>query len=91
MVDPSPQIEAQIDAICVQIPIPKRIFIGSERGELASSQDKGSWNERLEARHNNYLTPRVVATFVDRLITLKVLPEPVEYQIEWPNLNDLTA
>jgi hypothetical protein len=34
--DPSSQIGAQLDSICIQLGIPKRIFMGSERGELAS-------------------------------------------------------
>jgi hypothetical protein len=36
--DPASQIDTQITAICIQLGIPKRIFMGSERGELASSQ-----------------------------------------------------
>lgn len=86
VVDPTPQIDAQITAICIKLGIPKRVFMGSERGELASSQDDQAWNDRLRERQGKYLTPRVVVPFVDRLIGLGVLPEPVGYSVEWPDL-----
>ena len=90
VVDPSPQIETQIDAICIQLGIPKRVFLGSERGELASSQDRDTWNARVEARQAGYLTPRVIVPFIDRLIDLGVLPEPQQYHVIWPDLDALT-
>jgi hypothetical protein len=74
--DPSSQIDKHLEAICIQLGIPKRIFMGSERGELASSQDDASWNDRLKARQQGYITPRIIVPFVDRLIAVGVLPEP---------------
>ena len=44
VVAPTEQIDVQLDVICIKITVPKRIFVGSERGELASSQDTKSWN-----------------------------------------------
>lgn len=90
VVDPTPQINVHLEAICVQLKIPKRILLGSERGELASSQDKGTWNDRLQARQLGYLTPRVIVPFADRLITIGVLPEPKGYSVVWPDLDSLT-
>lgn len=91
VVDPSKQIEVQLDAIAVKIGVPKRIFKGSERGELASSQDDAMFNDRLRARQNGYLSPRVIAPFVDRLINLGVLPKPSQgFRISWPDLESLT-
>jgi hypothetical protein len=84
--DPTPYINAQIEAICIQLGIPVRVFKGSERGELASSQDDAAWNDRLKARQCGYLTPRVIVPFVDRLIMLGVLPEPSGYSVYWPDL-----
>lgn len=92
VVDPKAQIEVQLDAICIQLDIPKRKFLGSERGELASSQDDGDWNDRLRERQHSHLTPCVVCPFINRLIALGVLPEPAEgYRVEWPDLNAQTA
>ena len=88
--DPSKQIDKQIEAICVRLAIPKRIFTGSERGELASSQDSKTWNRRMARRQSRYLTPRVIVPFVDRLIALRVLPEPSQYVVRWPSLDVTT-
>lgn len=79
VVDPTNYVNTQIEAICIQLAIPKRIFMGSERGELASSQDDAAWNDRLKERQNSYVTPRVIAPFIDRLIALDVLAEPSAY------------
>jgi hypothetical protein len=93
VVDPSSQIEVQIEAICIKLGCPVRVFKGSERGELASSQDDASWNDRLGNRQNTYVTPRIIVPFVDRLIALGILPEPGEengYHVQWPDLDSLT-
>ena len=88
--DPTPHIAAQIEAICIELSIPVRVFKGSERGELASSQDDSQWNDRLRHRQASYLTPNVIVPFVDRLIQLGVLPKPKQYYIEWPDLDSQT-
>jgi hypothetical protein len=90
VVDPTPQINTQIEAICVKLAVPKRIFTGSERGELASSQDARTWNSRLRNRQSKYITPNIIAPFVDRLIMLGVLPTPEEYFIKWSDLDSLS-
>lgn len=88
--DPAKHIDSQLEAICIQIGIPKRVFLGSERGELASSQDSKAWNDRLRYRQNMYLTPRLIVPIVDRLILMGVLPQPESYNIEWPSLEELS-
>jgi hypothetical protein len=90
VVDPTPQIEAQLTAIAIQLGIPKRIFMGTERGKLASTQDDSTWNDRLRFRQGAYITPKIIVPFVDRLIELGVLPEPKGYSVQWPDLNALT-
>jgi hypothetical protein len=92
VVDPTPQINVQIDSICIQLGVPVRIFKGSERGELSSSQDKDTWDERIELRQKTYLTPRLIVPVVDRLIALGVLPEPLErYHVKWPDIRNMSA
>lgn len=88
MTDPTPHIERQVEAICVEKDCPKRIFMGSERGELASSQDDDSWNDVVKARQVNWITMAIIEAFVDRLINLNVLPTPGDdgYTIEWPEV-----
>jgi Protein of unknown function (DUF1073) len=87
VVDPASHILIQIEAICIKLGIPKRVFMGSERGELASSQDDQAWNDRLKFRQNSYITPRIIVPLIDRLIAVGVLPEPQEgYHVQWPDL-----
>ena len=87
VVDPTQQINVQLEAICVKLAIPKRIFMGSERGELASSQDAGSWNDRLKGRQEGFITPRIIIPFVDRLIHIGILPEPEGFSVSWPDVS----
>lgn len=74
--DPTPYLETLVEAVCVQLQMPVRVFKGSERGELASSQDDSQWNDVVRARQHLHVTPNIVAPFIDRLIMCGVLPEP---------------
>lgn len=76
--DPTSQVQVQIEAICIELGCPVRVFKGSERGELASTQDDSSWNDRIRHRQKTYITPRIIVPFIDRLIALGILPEPKE-------------
>lgn len=86
VVDPTPQITVQLQAICIQLGIPMRVFMGSERGEMASTQDDAAWNDKLRARQHFYITPRIIRPFVNRLIALGVLPRPKKVTVWWPDL-----
>jgi hypothetical protein len=87
VVDPSPHIDKHVEAICIVLGVPVRIFKGSERGELASSQDDQAWNDRVGARQRFYVTPRVIVPTVDRLIWAGVLPKPKQsYKVHWPDI-----
>lgn len=88
--DPTAFKDQFIEAICIYLGCPIRVFKGSERGELASSQDDSSWNDRLRHRQNFLLTPRLIVPFIDRLIHMGVLPEPKGYSIVWPDLESLS-
>lgn len=90
VVDPTPQISAQLDAICIRINVPKRIFVGSERGELSSAQDADKFNIAVEGRRRNHVTTRLVVPFVDRMTHLGVLSTPKSYKLDWPSLNVMT-
>lgn len=65
--------------------IPQRILFGSERGELASTQDREEWNSVIEARRTNFAEPEVLFPFIDWCIVHGVLPPPEnkEYKTEW--------
>lgn len=80
VIDPTPFIASQIEAVAIKLGMPVRILKGSERGELASSEDDGAWNDELRLRQQTHVTPRVIVPVVDRLILCGVLPEPTAKQ-----------
>lgn len=84
--DPTPFIAANVKAICVLMNVPVPVFEGYEIGEQASENNDDTWNDRVAGRNHQYVTPRVIVPFADRLISLRVLPEPEEgYRVAWPD------
>ncbi len=90
IVDPTAQINIQIQAVCICLKVPQRIFMGSERGELSSSQDSREWTGRVKERQEGYVSDGIISPFIDRLIMTGVLPEPESYAIAWPDLASMT-
>ena len=68
--------------------IPKRILTGSERGELASTQDKSEYLSFVSGRRGEYAEPNIVRPFVDRCMKFGVLPKAKDdnYDIAWEDL-----
>lgn len=91
--DPTNHAMIQLKIITGTKGIPIRILIGSERGELASTQDDKNWNSRTDERRTDYAEPVIIRPFIDRLITYGVLPEPKrgEYFIDWPDIDAPSA
>lgn len=89
--DFSNPVSAIFDLLAASTGIPKRILMGSERGELASSQDKTNFDDRVSDRRENFAEPVVVRPFVDRLVVHSALPTPFEdsYAVLWPDLDTL--
>jgi hypothetical protein len=84
--DPTNHIAIQIDLISAAVRIPKRILLGSERGELASSQDERAWATRIDKRRKTYCGPLIIQPLIERLVSVGVLPLPKEkYDIKWPD------
>lgn len=85
--DPRPHIDVQIEMISAVTGIPKRILTGSERGELASTEDKGNWLDLIQSRREEHAEPNIIEPFVDRCIEYGVLPPArEEYSVTWPDL-----
>jgi len=85
--DPQNHVDVQIQMISAVTGIPKRILTGSERGELASTEDRANWFDLVQSRREEYAEPRIVRLFVDRCIEYKVLPESKDtYMVEWTSL-----
>ena len=89
--DPTAHVDIQIQMISAVTGIPKRILTGSERGELASTQDTENWNSFIISRRTEFVEPCIIRPFVDKLIAHKILPKPVQdYTIDWPLLATLS-
>lgn len=88
VVTPEPHVDIQLKLISAATRIPIRILIGSERGELASTQDERAWLSFLEERRANVAEQLILRPFIDRMISLGVVSEPStnEYFIEWEPL-----
>ena len=82
---PTEYVAVQLQMISASTKIPKRILTGSERGELASTQDRNAWLEFIKAYRVGRATPVIVNPFIDRCILLGLLPK-VDYMIEWDDL-----
>ena len=81
--------DAVLTQIAAAIGIPKRILLGSERGDLASSQDKGHWDDFVSDRRTRFAGPVVLETLINRFIEWGVLPEPKQYVVDWPQIKNL--
>ena len=82
--DPSSHIDKHIEAICIILDIPKRKFMGSERGELSSGQNDDDWNDTVTGRRAGYAVPYIIVPTVKRLIRVGVLPVPkTGFKVSW--------
>lgn len=88
--DPSPNVKVQIDMISAYTGIPTRILLGSERGELASSQDRDTWIEFINMRRGEYAEPQILVPLIEKLMELGILPDTEDYSIEWEDLADVS-
>ena len=85
--DPAAHVDIQLQMISAVTEIPKRVFVGSERGELASTQDRAAWVSVLSARREDFCEPTIIRPFIERCILYKVLSPPAEkYSIDWPEM-----
>jgi hypothetical protein len=100
--DPDKHVKMQTEAVSMYLNIPHRIFMGSEEGRLASSQDKLTWNTRLKSRLINFIEPSIIRNIVDRFIAIGVMRPPknvkqdkdggptFDYTVDWPDINKPT-
>lgn len=77
-------VAALVSLISASTGIPQRILMGSERGELASTQDDDTFKSRVNDRQQQLAGPFIVQQLADRLIEFNYLPTPEQYQVRWP-------
>jgi hypothetical protein len=71
--------------------IPQRLLLGSERGELASTQDRDNWADRIDERRARFAVP-LVRELIERLVKHGALPQPTVARpfIIWPRMEEQT-
>lgn len=86
--DPTGTVDNIIRLIAAATGIPQRILVGSEAGELASSQDDENWADVIETRQTNYAGPAMLTPVINRLIWYGVLPAPSNggFAVQWQPL-----
>jgi len=91
VVDPAGPFGVIIGLISAATGIPQRILLGSERGELASSQDASHWAGAIANRQLNFAEPTILRPLIDRLLTWGALPMPTQgrYSVVWDALFEL--
>lgn len=87
--DPSEPFAVQIKLISGNTGIPQRVLLGSEQAEMASTQDRSTWHERVRGYQNDHAAPNILRPFIERCQSLGILPE-ASVTIEWPDLAKLT-
>ena len=84
--DPASHVDVQIQMISAVTGIPKRILVGSERGELSSAQDIVGWFNHVQTRREEHAEVNILRPFVDRCMEFGVLPKSENYIVEWSDL-----
>ena len=85
--DPRGHVDVLIGMIAAAKGFPKRILVGSEKGELSSAQDERQWNRQIDGRRKDFAENQIVRSFVDKLILANVMPPPKNnaYNVVWPD------
>jgi hypothetical protein len=83
-----PNADAIIQLISATTGIPHRILTGSERGELASTQDRFNWSDRINERRRGFAAIRV-RQLISQFILMGVLPYPATAAEGSPDVEQL--
>lgn len=89
-VDSREQFDVIIDYIAGSEKIPKRILLGSERGELASGQDETDWQKFIDWRRHNVAEPYILRRFLKIADQYGFFNVPDNYKVFWPPLFQLS-
>jgi len=89
-VDAGGQFNVIVSYIAGATHIPQRILLGSERGELASSQDEYNFSKYIKSRQLNFAEPYILRPLIKRLGELGLMKVPEVYTVHWQDLFQLT-
>lgn len=85
--DPTPHIDVNLQIICSEKGIPKRILLGSEQGELASTSDKEKWSDLIKERREEFAEVTILKPLISMLVRCNAFPAPSDgFQFVWENI-----
>lgn len=85
--DPEKHFEASCMSAAASIMIPLMIWIGSQTGERASTQDQLDWANTIQSRRVRKMAGEI-KDFVLRLMNLRLLEAAKEYSVVWSDLTE---
>lgn len=83
--DPEKHFEASVMSAAASIMIPVMVWIGSQTGERASSEDQKDWANTCQGRRVRTLTGDM-ESIVNRLILLRLIDPIEDFTVVWSNL-----
>lgn len=93
-IDPTGMVDKLYESFAGPSGMPQRIMTGSERGDLASTQDRYNYLEGIGERQGQFVNDAIVRPSIARLIRFGVVSDPLhpdnEFTITWPELFSLT-
>lgn len=92
VVDPTGIVDVLMSLVAATTGIPKRILMGSERGELASTQDATSWAGRIARRRTVFAETTFIDEVIRRFMGWGALPAPAsgEWSTVWQPLFEMS-
>jgi len=86
--DPINHFSMQLDMVAAGKRIPKRVLLGSELGELASTMDLVRWFRQIKSRREQFCEPSIIRPFFDRLVEVGILKrkQAAQYNVKWDDL-----
>lgn len=90
--DPTGLKDGLIELIAGNIRVPKRKLLGTERGDLASTQDEAAFVQTISERQRKFAEPQIFRDFVELLLNAGAISSPRDdsYEVFWPDGFELT-
>ena len=87
--DPEPHFMVSAQSAAASIQLPLMIWIGSQTGERASTQDQADWARTCQGRRKNVLASDI-ETIVNHLMRLRLIPV-IRFTVIWSDLAEATT
>jgi hypothetical protein len=88
--DPQQHFNVSLMSAAASIMIPVMVWIGSQTGERASSEDQKDWNKTCQGRRVKQLSSDI-ETVVAHLMRLALVPLMLETSVVWCDLSEATT